>query len=174
MRHLIFFSGFGFTNEQTLFEKYLPRNASDTTIAGFSLGAIRAFMQLENSKKRVDRLLLLSPAFFQDKDDAFKRLQLQSFVKNPQQYMDIFYRQCGNCSDVFHSNDYNKNDLELLLNFQWDKIALIRYRNIKIDIILGGKDNIISAQNAMEFFGSCGANITYIKNANHLLQIKEN
>jgi len=38
---------------------------SDYCVAGFSCGAQQAFEYVYHSKKRIDRLILLSPAFFQ-------------------------------------------------------------------------------------------------------------
>ncbi|WP_238593468.1 hypothetical protein [Sulfurospirillum diekertiae] len=75
-----FFSGFCLANEQELFSSYL--NQSDFTVAGFSYGAIKAFEYTLTCKERIDTLQLFSPAFFEDKDAKFKKLQTLSFSKN--------------------------------------------------------------------------------------------
>lgn len=68
-----FFSGFCLANEQELFAPYLIR--SDFTVAGFSYGAIKALKYAITCNERIDTLQLFSPAFFQDKDAKFKKLQ---------------------------------------------------------------------------------------------------
>jgi predicted esterase len=77
---MIYFSGFCFQNEQILFENFLLKN--DFTVAGFSYGAIRAFEYALKNRHRIDTLQLFSPAFFQDKSESFKKLQLLAFQKN--------------------------------------------------------------------------------------------
>ena len=65
-----FYSGFCFKNECEIFKDYLE--IGDFIISGFSYGAIKAFKQALESKTRVDKLQLFSPAFFQTKDEKFK------------------------------------------------------------------------------------------------------
>ena len=83
-----FFSGFCFKNESKLFDEYLERN--DFTISGFSYGAIKAFEKAINCETRIDKLQLLSPAFFQNKDEKFKKMQLMFFKKDEEQYIKNF------------------------------------------------------------------------------------
>ena len=60
---MLYFNGFSLQNEEEHFKAYLSDN--DLTIAGFSYGAQKAFEYAYHSKERIDRLILLSPAFFQ-------------------------------------------------------------------------------------------------------------
>ena len=57
-----YFNGFSLNGEKELFKEYLID--SEFSVAGFSYGAIEAFEYVYNGKDRVDRLILLSPAFF--------------------------------------------------------------------------------------------------------------
>ena len=58
-----YFNGFSLQNEEELFSEYLLQ--SELCVAGFSYGAQKAFEYVYKSKERIDRLILLSPAFFQ-------------------------------------------------------------------------------------------------------------
>ncbi|MDR3347563.1 MAG: pimelyl-ACP methyl ester esterase BioV [Helicobacteraceae bacterium] len=164
---LIFFSGFGFKDESGLFGEFLPE--CDFCVAGFSLGAIRAFEFVVSAAERIDRLILLSPAFFENKDDRFRRLQTMAFARDRSAYMERFYALCGGVDPRWRDPDPPLDDLRLLLNFAWDKAALKNIGRIGVDVIIGGKDNIIDSPAAMEFFVECGFNVKYIKQANHLL-----
>ena len=75
-----FYSGFSLSNDKQLFEPYLKE--SEFCVAGFSYGAIKAFNDTLNSKTRVDTLQLFSPAFFQDKNEKFKRMQMMYINKD--------------------------------------------------------------------------------------------
>ena len=66
-----YFNGFSLSNEEKLFSDYLVD--SDLCIGGFSFGALKAFEHVYNSKERIDRLILLSPAFFQNYRNREKR-----------------------------------------------------------------------------------------------------
>ena len=57
-----FYSGFGFWNEKELFKEYLEEG--EFVVAGFSYGAQKALIDAVHTSKRVDKLQLLSPAFF--------------------------------------------------------------------------------------------------------------
>ncbi len=76
-----YFSGFSLENEEELFSEYFLNN--DFTVAGFSFGAQRAFDYVINTNDRVDLLQLFSPAFFQDKDTKYKRMQVMYLKKIP-------------------------------------------------------------------------------------------
>jgi len=62
---VIYFNGFSLAKEENLFEDFLL--GSEFCVAGFSYGAQKAFEYVYKSSERVDRLILLSPAFFQTK-----------------------------------------------------------------------------------------------------------
>ncbi len=147
---MLFFSGFCLDKEQELFYEFLSKSSYE--VAGFSLGAIKAYEYSLNTKKRVDTLTLISPAFFLDKDEKFKRVQLLHFKKNSDKYIENFLKNASYpCKN--HLTKYLKKgsyeELELLLNYKWDKIL---DKNIDIRVILGEDDKIIDAKEAFDFF----------------------
>ena len=78
-----FYSGFGFWNEKELFSEYLEEG--EFVVAGFSYGAQKALIDAIDSKKRVDKLQLLSPAFFNN-NPKFIKLQLNSYKQKKKDY----------------------------------------------------------------------------------------
>ena len=166
-----YFSGFCFTNESELFSEYLEAN--DFTVCGFSFGAIKAFEEALNSTKRVDKLQLFSPAFFQNYDDKFKRTQLMYFKKDANAYCQSFLENV-----IFPINlDTSKyfklgtiKELEELLYYEWkeEKLQKLLDKGTIIEVYLGGVDKIIDASKAKEFFKNF-ATVYYIKEKGHLL-----
>lgn len=166
-----YFSGFCFFEESELFEEYLINN--DFTFCGFSYGAIKAFEEALNSTKRVDKLQLFSPAFFQNFDDKFKRTQLMYFKKDANAYCESFLKNV-----IFPTNlDISKyfklgtiEQLEELLYYEWseEKLQKLLNKGTKIEIYLGGVDKIIDSSKAKEFFKNF-ATVYYIKEKGHLL-----
>ncbi|AXK48821.1 hypothetical protein CRU87_04685 [Aliarcobacter trophiarum LMG 25534] len=166
-----FFSGFCFSNESELFEDYLEKG--DFIVSGFSYGAIKAFLYVKNSEKRVDKLQLFSPAFFQNKDDKFKRMQLMYFKKDEEPYIKTFLGNINSSFDKDVSKYYKKGtqeELDELINFVWNKEDLksLVKKGIKIEVFLGGKDKIIDSLEAKEFFKEF-ATVYYFKEKGHLL-----
>lgn len=169
-----FFSGFSLQNESYLFEKYIHK--SEFTVVGFSYGAIKALEYVKEQLacgNRVDTLQLLSPAFFQTKDEKFKRLQLMAYRKNEEVYLRQFINSCfypHGAKIVQHSTTV-LDELDELLHYEWDSDAIqeILDKGIVLEVYLGTQDAIIDAQGAREFFVDL-ASVTYIKNANHFLQ----
>lgn len=169
---MLYFNGFALKQEEELFEFWLEKN--DFTVAGFSYGATKALEYCINTKNRVDRLLLLSPAFFNDKDTKYKRMQLLYYSKDKQAYTDSFLQNCVSGSKIEltpYINATTKEELEELLYYNWskDKLKLVIDKGITVEVVLGGRDKIINAQKAKEFFESI-ANVYYIKDANHILK----
>ncbi len=170
-----FFSGFSLANEQAFFYNYIKENAY--TVVGFSYGSIKALEEvlgLLEKHKRVDTLQLLSPVFFQTKEERFRSLQLLSYKKNRSLYMKQFIRGCFApfaIQSVEHI-ETNSEELKELLYYIWNKkdFILLKEKGVKVEIYLGGKDKIIDVQNAREFFRDVGT-LTYVKNANHFLQV---
>ena len=166
-----YFSGFCFFEESELFEDYLIKN--DFIISGFSYGAIKAFEEALNSTKRVDKLQLFSPAFFQNFDDKFKRTQLMYFKKDANAYCQSFLENV-----IFPTNlDISKyfklgtiEQLEELLYYEWseEKLQKLLNKGTKIEVYLGGVDKIIDSSKAKEFFKNF-ATVYYIKEKGHLL-----
>ena len=166
-----YFSGFCFKNESELFDEYLISN--DFTISGFSYGAIKAFEEAFSTKKRVDKLQLFSPAFFQNFDDKFKRTQLMYFKKDANAYCQSFLENV-----IFPINlDTSKyfklgtiKELEELLYYEWkeEKLQRLLDKGTIIEVYLGGVDKIIDASKAKEFFKNF-ATVYYLKEKGHLL-----
>ena len=166
-----YFSGFCFFEESELFEKYLIKN--DFTFCGFSYGAIKAFEEALNSTKRVDKLQLFSPAFFQTKDEKFKRMQLMFFKKDEDAYIKNFLENLKDKSTKSIENFFKKGsfkELDELLNFKWSKEDLeeLIKKGIKIEVFVGGNDKIIDSLAAKEFFKEF-ATVYYFKDKGHLL-----
>lgn len=166
-----YFSGFCFFEESELFEEYLIKN--DFTFCGFSYGAIKAFEEALNSTKRVDKLQLFSPAFFQNFDDKFKRTQLMYFKKDEDSYIENFLKNVIYPSNKDISNNFkkgSKEELEELLTYVWEeeKLQKVLEKGVKIEVYLGAEDKIIDALKAKDFFKSY-ATVYYFKDKGHLL-----
>jgi len=166
-----YFSGFSLEKEEEIFAEYSLKN--DFTVAGFSYGAQRAFDYVVNTKDRVDLLQLFSPAFFQDKDKKYKRMQVMYFKKDPLKYCNTFlcnsiYPSSIKLEKYFSQGTYE--DLEILLNYQWneEKLELLLSKGVKIEVFLGYEDKIIDAIETKKFFQKY-ANVYMIKNAGHIL-----
>ncbi len=169
-----FFNGFSLHGEEELFKSFIKE--SDFTICGFSLGAVRAFEHVYNSKKRVDLLQLFSPAFFQDRDERFKRVQTISYQRDKESYIEQFLKNVSYPSGIdlssylkFRSSD--KDDLKKLLYFTWSRSRLdkLRRRGVEIEVYLGGEDKIIDSKTAYEFFREF-ATVYFIKSGGHILE----
>lgn len=169
-----FYSGFSLRDEEHLFSAYIKR--SDFTICGFSYGAIfalNATLEALHSFKRVDTLQLFSPAFFQTKEEKFKRLQLRTYNNNEEYFMSNFFSVSFSpyppkslvVKETTHA------ELQELLEYVWneDDLKFIASKGVKIEVYLGGLDGIIDVENARSVFLK-SATVTYIKNANHFLQ----
>jgi len=170
-----FFSGFSLKNEEYLFDGYIDR--SNYTICGFSYGAIKALhstLEMLENAQRVDTLQLLSPAFFQSKPEKFKRLQLMSYKKNNIIYMKQFIAGCfaPYKKKIVENVETDISELKELLEYEWslELLKKVEAKGVKIEVYLGGKDAIIDADFAKEFFLEV-ATVTYIKDANHFLQM---
>ena len=162
---MLFFSGFCLKDESELFSKFYKN--LEYEVVGFSLGAIRAYEYCLTTTKRVDTLTLLSPAFFLDKDEKFKRLQLLHFKKNKDKYIKNFLENASHPCKNHLENYFNEGsyeELELLLNYKWDK----RLKDINIRVYLGAEDKIINTKEADNFFKNF-ATTYYIKDKGHTL-----
>ena len=166
-----FFSGFSLINEQNLFKEYIVD--SDFTVVGFSYGAIKAFEYTLHSSSRVDRLILLSPAFFQDRPKNYSRRQLRFFQNSPKEYTKNFLLNVAYPNDIIldkYLKDGSVEELQELLEYQWsqNKIKIIRDKGVTIEVFLGSDDKIIDTKSAFEFFSKITT--TYmIKDSGHLL-----
>jgi len=170
-----FFSGFSLKNEAYLFDKYIRK--SDYTVCGFSYGAIKAYEYVSEQLrlgKRVDSLQLFSPAFFQSRDEKFKRLQLSAYQRNEDAYMEQFVSSCFFPYEkkILEHKETSREELKELLYYEWSLSGLrkIEDRGVKIEVYLGGEDKIIDVHGGRELFLQV-ATVSYIKSANHFLQI---
>ena len=169
-----FFSGFCLNNEKDVFKEYLEDN--EFVVAGFSKGAQDAVDYAINSNNRIDKLQLLSPAFF-NYSKKLVDINLNAFKKDKRKYIDTFLSKAGllkenskwKLENYYLDVKYNCNEEELLslLTFNWEKIKKIK--DIKIEIFLGEYDKIIALKKAEEFFSNFGE-IYFIKKANHFLR----
>ena len=167
----MYFSGFSLSNEKELFNEYLYEN--DFTIIGFSYGAIKAFNYALNTNKRIDKLQFISPAFFQNKEDKYKRLQIMFFKKNSDLYCKNFIKKLSKQKEVDLSRYYKKgkeHELKELLEYNWTQtnLEILTKSGIKIEVFLGENDEIIDVQNAYNFFKNYST-VYYFKNKGHML-----
>ncbi len=169
---MIFFSGFCLKGEEGIFEAY--HDSSNFCVSGFSLGAIEAFEYVCETKRRVDKLQLFSPAFFQDKDEKFRRLQEIHYKKDKALYIKNFLENIAYPTSVDMQRYYHDSgDLHKLLTYQWSKDALqrVRDKSIMIEVYLGKEDKIIDVQKAKAFFQEF-ATVIMIANSGHILKEK--
>ena len=166
-----FFSGFCFQNEEELFDNFLIK--TDFCVAGFSYGAIKALKYTLEQSRRTDTLQLFSPAFFQDRDERFKKLQIISYRKNKESYLENFYKNAIYPRDLDidkYKKEDSLEDLKTLLYHIWKKedIEKVLQKGVKIEVYLGKKDSIIHSINALEFFKEF-TEVYFINNGGHLL-----
>ena len=170
-----FYSGFSLKNEEYLFSEFIKK--SEYTICGFSYGAIKALKATQEAlakSNRVDTLQLFSPVFFQSKDEKFKRLQLMSYKKNQEIYLKQFISSCFAPYEnkIVEHTENTIDELQELLEYEWnpDDFKELIERGVTIEVYLGGKDRIIDVNAAKELFLEVST-VTYIKDANHFLQL---
>ncbi|MCK9453636.1 MAG: pimelyl-ACP methyl ester esterase BioV [Sulfurimonas sp.] len=168
-----FFSGFSLKNEQHYFKDYI--NSSQYCVCGFSYGAIKALSYTQEQLKlnrRIDTFQLFSPAFFQSKDEKFKKLQLIGYRKNRDKYLNEFLTSCFLPYEkkTVEQCENNIDELEELLYYSWrvDELRELSNKGVSIEVYIGSEDKIIDADKAKDFFLEV-ATVTYIKNANHFL-----
>ena len=167
---MTFYSGFSLDEDKHFFASYLKD--SEYCVAGFSYGAIKALLHVSQSQTRIDTLQLFSPAFFQNRLEKFKRLQMMAYKHNSKAYLNQFIQSCFapyQQNGVLHIES-NADELYELLYYEWpvDILKDIVDKGINIEVYLGEKDSIIDADAAKEFFLPF-ATTYYIKNANHFL-----
>ena len=162
-----FFSGFCLEGEEKLFDDFTCKN--DFCVVGFSYGAQKALEYTLTCRERVDKLQLISPAFFQNKQEKFKKLQKIAFRKNSDEYCKNFLKSCG-----FKDNQYFKKgdikELEELLEYIWSekKLQTVVDKGVDIEVYLGEKDKIIDSLEVKKFFQKF-ATIYYMRGKGHIL-----
>ncbi len=170
---MIYFSGFSLEGEAELFSDWLVQ--SDYAVAGFSYGAIRALEYALASSRRIDRLLLFSPAFFQTKKERFITLQLEAFRQDPESYRRNFLARAAAGTGIDlepYLKEGSCEELEELLRYRWEaeKLRTLRERGTVIEVFIGEKDRIIDAQGALEFFIPLATATYRFRKAGHFLR----
>lgn len=166
-----YFSGFSLYGEERLFSRYLEEG--DYTVAGFSYGAQQAFEAAYHSPQRVEKLILLSPAFFQIEKKSFIRAQLRYFEQDRHSYIKQFIQNVAYPSTLDLSpylQTGTSEALEALLTYHWksEQINELLDRGTQIEVFLGAQDKIIQSKEAFDFFSALTT--TYlIKEVGHLL-----
>jgi len=158
-----YFSGFCLKGEKDLFKEYLDEG--DFTVAGFSYGAQKAVDYVLNSSERIDKLQLLSPAFFNYPQKVID-INIKAFEKDKKKYIENFLKKAGFFNEKYIS-ECTKEDLLHLFTFDWEKINSLKY--LKIEIFLGEFDKIIALKHALKFFKKYG-DVYMIKKADHFLR----
>ena len=167
-----YFNGFSLKGEEEFFDDWLVKSA--LCVAGFSFGAQQALEYVYHTQKRVDRLILLSPAFFQTRKSSFMRMQLRYFEADKAAYITHFLKNTVSPSAKTDLTPFlqtgTREELESLLGYRWDrkKIEEIQTRGTVIEVVIGSEDKIIPAKDAYAFFGEI-TTCYYIKGAGHLL-----
>jgi pimeloyl-ACP methyl ester carboxylesterase len=172
---MIFFSGFSLQDEEELFFDYL-KDLKDNpyVVVGFSYGAIKALEFTANSSERIDRLILISPAWFCNRSRAFIRTQLLYFRKDAERYTQTFLKNIAYPANIDLSKyvaPSTLSDLEKLLTYSWpsELFNICKKRDIVIETYLGGKDKIIDAYEAHEFFRQYSESYLF-KDVGHILR----
>jgi len=169
--YVIYFNGFSLQGEEALFADYTLD--SEVVVAGFSYGAQEAFEYVYTSDKRIDRLLLFSPAFFQNQKTSFVRTQLRYFDSDKESYVKQFLENVSYPSTLDlapYLNVGSKEQLQALLTYNWDKnkIQEVLDRNVSIEVFLGEKDKIIDSKETLAFFAELTTTY-YHKDVGHIL-----
>ncbi|CAA6809228.1 MAG: Unknown protein [uncultured Sulfurovum sp.] len=167
-----YFNGFSLSGEEIFFKEQLVH--SRYTVAGFSYGAQKAFDYVYHNKERIDRLILISPAFFQNHKKSFIKTQLRYFKVDKEAYRKAFLENVTYPSSIFLDDflcDGSYKELNDLLSYAWDKekIKVLIQRGISIEVFMGGADKIVDAKKSFEFFSAL-VPVYLFKAKGHLLQ----
>lgn len=169
---MVYYSGFSLKEDDDFFSDYLDEG--QYCVAGFSYGAVQAFEFVLKTDRRVDKLQLFSPAFFQSKPERYIKLQLGAFSSDPEAYLRLFVDNCfspvvNDGSAKVEMGRYES--LKALLTYIWqeEKIKTILNKGVEIEVYLGGKDKIIDSAKAFDFFTPF-ARTYFIKDAGHFLK----
>ncbi|HHH20199.1 MAG TPA: alpha/beta fold hydrolase [Campylobacterales bacterium] len=166
-----YFNGFALHNEEQFFQEYLIQ--SDFCVAGFSYGAQQALEYTYQSSERIDRLILLSPAFFQHHKTSFMRTQMRYFKADQRAYTEQFLKNVAYPSSIDlhpYLSEGTYVDLEALLHYQWhpEKFKVLQERGVIIEVFIGGADQIVEPQKSFAFFSELCPSY-YVKERGHLL-----
>lgn len=167
-----YFNGFSLKGEEEFFREYLVN--SDYVVAGFSYGAQKAFEYVLNSIERIDRLILISPAFFQNHKKSFVKTQLRYFKADQEMYKKEFLKNVVYPSSISLGEyivEGNYEELNDLLSYIWqeEKILELKKRGIIIEVFIGDADKIVDVEKSFEFFSEL-IPVYLFKDKGHLLK----
>ena len=150
-----YFNGYGLKGEEAFFSEFLIK--SDYAVAGFSHGSQKAFEYAYNSTKRIDRLILISPAFFQNHKKSFVKTQLRYFKADKEAYRKEFLKNVAYPSTIELNafiSESTYEELNDLLSYVWDeeKILELKNRGTSIEVFMGDADKIVDFEKSFEFF----------------------
>ncbi len=172
---MTFFSGFCLQDEAELFDEYLNLwRENPYVVAGFSYGAIKALEYTLSHHGRIDRLILLSPAWFVGMDRSFVRQQMIFYKKSPEKYIQNFYRNVSYPTRIDlsgYAKESPAEDLKELLGYAWqeEKLREIGRKGVLLEVYLGAKDRIVDANRAHDFFKNYATSYLF-KPFGHLLR----
>ena len=166
-----YFNGFSLCNEEEFFKEQLIE--SEYSVGGFSYGAQKAFEYVYNTTERVDRLVLISPAFFQNHKKSFIKTQLRYFKADKDAYSEQFLKNVAYPSSVDLSSYICEGDyeeLEALLSYIWEKEKILELleRGVIIEVFMGDRDKIVDFEKSYEFFSEL-VPVYLFKGRGHLL-----
>lgn len=167
-----YFNGFSLKGEESFFSEQLIGSAY--SVAGFSYGAQRAFEYVYQTTQRIDRLILISPAFFQNHKKSFIKTQLRYFKADEASYKKEFLKNVAYPSTISLENFSSEGsyaELESLLSYVWeeDKIKELIERGIEIEVFMGDADKIVAFQKSFDFFEKL-VTVYLFKDKGHLLK----
>ena len=166
-----YFNGFSLCNEEKFFKEQLIE--SEYAVVGFSYGAQKAFEYVYNTTDRVDRLVLVSPAFFQNHKKSFIRTQLRYFKADKEVYTKQFLKNVVYPSSINlmpYLCDGTYEELESLLSYLWEKERVLELldRGVTIEVFMGDNDKVVDFEKSYEFF-SCLVPVYVFKGRGHIL-----
>ena len=167
-----YFNGFSLKGEEIFFKEQVID--TNYVVAGFSYGAQKAFEYVYNSTERIDRLILISPAFFQNHKKSFIKTQLRYFKADKEAYKKEFLKNVAYPSNTPLNEfitDGTYEELENLLSYIWkeDKILELKKRGIIIEVFMGNADKIVDSKKSFEFFSKL-VPVYLFKEKGHLLK----
>lgn len=168
-----YYRGFAINNDRELLHEWIP--TSQRTVTGFSMGAQSAIEAVYSCQNDIDRVVLISPAFFNDRGGDFAAAQLAAFDSNKEIYLRQFVKNAAYPSKTaLQIGEAWRQELEELLNYRWDtaKLEALRKKGVAIEVILGERDRIVDSVSAKKFFIPF-ATIFIVNGAGHILQKEE-
>jgi len=133
-----------------------------------------AFEEAYSSESRIERLILISPAFFQNRSRRFVKLQIEAWEGDRELYISNFLKNCSYPSGVDLKRYFSmgrREELSYLLSYRWDesKLMELKKRGVEIEVFIGKKDKIVDSKAVLDFFGEF-ATIYLFRRGGHILK----